>query len=247
MRKWHGLIVALSKGMSRIPRNLTIRPGFPVHKIWRGHNRENNIERDSDKEKYLEFLNDDYQKHKAEIGAKISALTLMSNHAHEVFQVLHQQEFSNHMRRHHARYGAYFNKDRGRSGKVAEDRPKTCLIGDDTHMMRVTFYVHANPVRAGMVKNARDYQWSTHRLYAFGIRDEWMKFIQLPGWYMRLGKNMAQRQRRYRELYERYLKEDSRRSYGATILRSLFLGPKEWQDECLEEVKLWREEHCHPD
>ena len=89
------------------------------------------------------------------------AVTLMSNHGHEVYGIGDRELFSRQMRRHHGRYGQDFNRVYGRSGKVAEDRPKTCLLENEHFEMRVTFYIHANPLRAGMVWCAIKFEfWS---------------------------------------------------------------------------------------
>ena len=227
--------------MPRVPRFLTILPNHSVHKVWRGHNKEWNLGKSEDKEKYLEFLNDDFDKRESEVGAEISALCLMSNHTHEVFKVQSQVNFSNHMRRHHGRYGLYFNKMNGRSGKVAEDRPRTTLIEDGHHEMRTVFYIHANPIRAGIVKDARNYQWSTHQLYAFGKRAPWMKHIKLPLWYLRLGKTVLERQRKYRKLFAQYLKETGR--FKQTFLKRLFVGNEVWVEKQKLKLSNWRATH----
>ena len=224
--------------MPRVPRSLTVLPNHSVHKVWRGHNKEWNLGKNEDKEKYLEFLNDDFDKKGSKVGADIEALCLMSNHAHEVFRVQSQIDFSNHMRRHHGRYGQHFNKMNGRSGKVAEDRPRTTLIEDGHHEMRTVFYIHANPIRAGIVKDARNYQWSTHQLYAFGKRAAWMKHIKLPAWYIRLGKTAVDRQRKYRRLFAQYLKETGR--FKQTFLKKPFVGNEVWIEEQRLKLSKWR-------
>ena len=139
-------------------------------------------------------------------------------------------------RRHHARYGQYFNKENGRSGKVAEDRPKTCLLEDDRAAMEVTFYVHANPYRAQMPRSrAVNYRFSTHRLYAYGKREHWMGLITFPGWYMELGKTMEARQKVYRRLFADYLR---RTGHESTIkYRKLFYGSHLWTTEKEERLK----------
>jgi putative transposase len=230
--------------MARIPRKLQVLPNHAVHKIWRGHNKERNLGSDGDKLAYLQYLNEELESKKFDTGADLSALTLMDNHGHEVFGVQSPEKFSGHMRRHHSRYGAYFNRKHERSGKVAEDRPKTCLIGDDYHEMITVFYVHANPVRANMVGDARDYYWSTHRLYAFGKREPWMKNVRLPRWYLALGPTAALRQRQYRRLFYRYL-----RDHGKTrqrFLRRPFFGPIMWQVDLEKKVSEWRSAAARP-
>lgn len=225
--------------MARLPRSFSVRADSCVHKIWRGHNREWNIGQDRDKAIYLEFLNQDLESKKFQCGVRVHALTLMSNHTHEIYGIQSPVHFSHHMRRHHSRYGAHFNKQNQRCGKVAQDRPKTCLIGDEHHEMIATFYAHANPVRAGIVGDAKDYLWSTHRLFAFGKRERWMRNITLPGWYMKLGKNMVQRQKQYRKRYAQYLKDAGGRKQQ--FLQKLFFGPAPWLIAMENEVRSWRE------
>lgn len=232
------------KDMPRIPRSISVHNNFCVHKIWRGHNKEWNIGSDEQKAKYLEFMNEDMESLRYDGAADLNALTLMSNHAHEIFHINKQISFSNHMRRHHGRYGQYFNKLNHRSGKVAEDRPKTCLIADDHHEMIAVFYIHANPIRAGIVKDARNYRWSTHVLYAYGKRLPWMRNIKLPNWYLKLGRTMNLRQRRYRQLFERYLRDQGRRRQR--FLQKLFFGPLLWMSRHEEKVSQWRSEHAPP-
>lgn len=228
--------------MARIPRCLKVLPGFAVHKIWRGHNKEWNLATDSEKGQYAAFLNDELESEKN--TNELNVATFMSSHAHEMYQIHSQPLFSDQMRRHHARYGQLFNKHHQRSGKVAEDRPKTCLIANDYYSMRATFYIHANPVRANMVRDAKDYYWSTHRLYAYGKREKWMKNVIFPRWYMRLGKTMEDRQRKYRKLFDRYLREEN--LIKRYFLYKPFFGPYRWEEKLQRRIKQWRQDHAPP-
>jgi hypothetical protein len=169
----------------------------------------------------------------------------MSNHVHEVFSILEGRYFSNHMRRHHSRYGSYFNRKNNRCGKVAQDRPRTCLIEDRQHEMLVTFYIHANPIRAGMVKDMREYYFSTHRLYAFGRRELWMRNVVLPQWYLRLGRNQEQRQRRYRVLFARYLRVDGLVKRKCYLVK--FIGNSGWVEHHEKRVSAWVKAHAPPE
>lgn len=230
--------------MARLPRSFTVRPHHAVHKVWRGHNREWNLETDDQKQAYLEFLNLDVESEKYKQGSTVNAITLMSNHSHEVFEVTVPTLFSNHMRRHHARYGAHFNRQKNRCGKVAQDRPHTTLLESEHQEMETVFYVHANPIRAKIVGDARNYFWSTHRLYAFGKRESWMRNVKLPAWYQKLGNTTALRQKAYRSLFARYLREKGRTRQKS--MRSRFFGSAVWchQNEVL--VAQWRQDHSPP-
>jgi putative transposase len=225
--------------MSRIPRKLIVFAGYPVHKIWRGHNKEWNIKTVQEKNKYLELLNDGLGNNNP-----LQALTLMSNHTHELYWTTDVKELSNQMRKHHSRYGRYFNCKHKRCGKVAQDRPKTCLIEDDVHYMYAVFYIHANPVRAGIVNDAKDYPYSTHKLYAFGKKEAWMKNVEFPDWYIGLGNSMVERQRKYRKLFDAYLREYGYRKQQ--FLTGCFYGSPVWQCNLNAIVTNWRRNHSPP-
>lgn len=182
-------------------------------------------------------MNEDLESEKYESGSTLEALTLMSNHTHEISDVVSQERFSNHMRRHHSRYGRYFNDLKKRCGKVAQDRPHTTLIADDHHKMTCVFYIHANPHRAGL-SDAERYEFSTHKLYAYGKRSGWMRNVVFPAWYLKLGETMSERQRKYRKLFAQYLK-----SSGLTkqsFLRLRFFGPLQWTNDNEKQVAQWR-------
>lgn len=230
--------------MPRVPRSLIVFNNHSVHKVWRGHNKEYNIKTDYEKGKYLEFLNDDIDNPDTEVGAELQAITIMSNHTHEVYLIKSQPDFSNHMRRHHGRYGMFFNKLKGRCGKVAQGRAKTCLLQQENYEMKTVFYIHANPIRAHMVKDAKDYKWSTHNLYAFGKRQDWMKNIKLPAWYHRLGKTLQARQKKYRKLFANYLKTKGR--VKQPFLKKYFYGDVTWMDEKSDDVSKWRASQAPP-
>jgi hypothetical protein len=221
-----------------------VQAGHAVHKTWRGHNKEGNLGEDADKRRYLDFQREDFQSQRFDPGSKLNAFTLMTNHAHELFAIEVPKLFSNHMRRHHARYGQYFNQLKERSGKVAEDRPHTTLLESEEQQMIATFYIHANPLRAGMVKDMRNYVWSTHRLYAFGLREPWMQHVSFPQWYLKLGRTFEQRQRVYRKLFARYLANTDKKSQR--FLKRRFFGSPLWVHRQEAAVRLWRKEHRGP-
>ncbi len=223
---------------------MTVLPGHSVHKVWRGHNHEPNLGTDEQKLAYIEFLNSDIEDDDYKKGSQIQALTLMTNHVHEMHHIEVSKLFSDQMRRHHARYGSYFNRENNRCGKVAQDRPHTTLLETSQNEMEVVFYIHANPIRANMVRDARNYPWSTHVLYAFGKRAPWMRHIKLPKWYLKLGATPELRQRAYRRMFNRYLAVKGR--FKQRLLKSRFLCSPTLCDKKQEANKKMREEHSPP-
>ena len=185
----------------------------------------------------MDYMNQDLESEKYKPGSVVQALTVMSNHTHELSAVKVPKLYSNHMRRHHARYGRYFNDLKNRCGKVAQDRPHTTLIVDDHHQMMCTFYIHSNPHRAA-ISDAERYEYSTHKLYAYGKRSSWMRNVRLPNWYQRLGTSPARRQKKYRKLFAQYLKVYGLRKLN--FLKARFFGPATWVIRAEERIKSWR-------
>ncbi len=157
----------------------------------------------------------------------------MDNHAH--MQMSYEDDssyLSSFMRVSHARFGHTFNKIFSRSGKVANERPKTPLIENSEHCMRVHFYIEANPVRANMVtlEKLKFYKHSSYRFFAHGIKDNWSKLLTLPEWYVSLGKTPRSRQSKYRKLFLKYLTSEL---FGSKWMYAKYIGSPMWQDQMI--------------
>jgi putative transposase len=68
-------------------------------------------------------------------------------------------------------------------------------------------YGDLNPVRAGVVRSPKDYDWSSYRHYAFGKPDP---LITDEPAYTGLGRTEAERMRAYRALFARPLSSELR-------------------------------------
>lgn len=209
------------------------------HKMWRGHNREPVLESAEDKKNYLNSLKKAYTD-VIRAGVLFCSYCIMSNHSHETGQALPDEhwEFTENikklgqwMRNGHSRFGALFNKLKGREGKVANDRPKTTQIDKDQSILTVMFYGDANPVRAGMVSHPSRFQYSSYNFYAFGMTNQYTDMLTPPQAYVDLGDSPAQRQAEYRSLCDDYLREhgfiDDRPPEGFQILNDSPNQPQE--------------------
>jgi REP element-mobilizing transposase RayT len=92
-------------------------------------------------------------------------LCLMANHYHLVVET-EQWLLSLGMQRLNGRHAERFNARFKRSGHLWGDRFWVRLVQDEEHLVSVCEYVLNNPVRAGLVTNARDWPWSYSR-YGF--------------------------------------------------------------------------------
>ncbi len=167
------------------------QPIGSVHLFWKCHNSEYLLDRAGAKNLFFQSLIRGLKHRGSDDSVKLQSFCLMSNHVHQQMSYsAGAAKLSHVMRVAHGTFGMRFNRAFNRSGKVANERPKTPLINGVESEMRVHFYIEANPIRAGMVKpeKLRFYFWNSYRFYAHGEVDEWTQHITPPQWYIDLGK-----------------------------------------------------------
>ncbi|MFZ3129437.1 MAG: transposase [Rhodoferax sp.] len=145
--------------MARLPR-LTL-PGYPHHVIQRGNNRQPIFVTAADYEFLLELLDENARR----FGVAIHAYVLMGNHFHLLVTPQTADGLPQMMQAVGRRYVRYFNDRQQRSGTLWEGRYKSTVIQAENYLLACMAYIDLNPVRAGMVAQARDYPWSSHGHY----------------------------------------------------------------------------------
>ncbi|HZK85200.1 MAG TPA: transposase [Desulfosporosinus sp.] len=130
------------------------------HVIQRGNERKDIFRGDHDKQRYLEILKLQQEKH----AVKLYAYCLMDNHAHLLVDA-NGADISTFMKGLSVSYVYYFNKRYGRCGHLFQDRFRSELVNSDPYFIQVGKYIHRNPVKAKMVKEAGDYSWSSYGIY----------------------------------------------------------------------------------
>ncbi|MEW6609818.1 MAG: transposase [bacterium] len=94
----------------------------------------------------------------------IYAYTLMTNHYH-LFLCTHEANLSRAIQWLQSSYGMYYNLKHRKRGHLFQGRFKSIVIEDESYFLGLSGYIHLNPVRAGIVKNLEEYQWSSYRDY----------------------------------------------------------------------------------
>jgi len=97
-------------------------------------------------------------------NVRISAFCLMSNHYHLLIQTP-DSNLSRGMRHINGVYTQRFNRIHKKEGQLFRGRYKAVLIDADSHLLEVLRYIHRNPLKADIVKNPSDYDWSSHQGY----------------------------------------------------------------------------------
>ncbi|MBW0170657.1 MAG: transposase [Hydrogenophaga sp.] len=177
--------------MARLPR-LTVA-GYPHHIIQRGNNRQDIVRSDADRECLLDLMAENARKHQVALNAYV----LMHNHFHLLLTPETAQGVPLMMQAVGRRYVRYFNDLHGRTGTLWEGRYRSTLVQAERYLLACMVYMDLNPVRAGMVSEARQHPWSSHRHYIGQASD---RRVTPPSVYWGLGNTPFAREAAYTEL-----------------------------------------------
>ena len=145
------------------------------HVMVQGINKEFIFKSDRYKNRYLQLI----QKNLDKENQRIIAFCIMDNHAHLLSQTKNIEELSKYMRKLNSMYAQYYNyMENGRVGYVFRDRYKTEPITDKRQLLQCIKYIHQNPIKANMVKQINEYQYSSYPLYKNGEINEYGFFTQ---------------------------------------------------------------------
>jgi len=87
----------------------------------------------------------------------------MNTHVHLLLQ--ESEEIGVSIKRITVSYVQWFNRKYNRVGHLFQNRYKSEPIEDERYLMAVLRYIHQNPIKAGMVKEAAKYSWSSYNEY----------------------------------------------------------------------------------
>ncbi len=139
--------------------------GAFYHIMCRG-NQGNTIYIDTaDRRKFLELLAESVEIYEVTLFAYV----LMQNHFHLILQT-QRPNLSEFMRRFNICYTGWFNYHHGIYGHLYQGRYKSLLIDADNYLLKLSRYVHMNPLRRRKLESRKfpaawqalqQYEWST--------------------------------------------------------------------------------------
>jgi putative transposase len=135
------------------------------HVTIRGNNRQMVLKEEEDKEDFLETLN----RFKRRFQFELFGFVIMDNHVHMVIGVDNGINISKVMQSIALSYSCKFRHKYEYTGYVWQGRFNSPVIDSDEYIIACLEYIHNNPVRAGIVKNAGEYKWSSYHFYERGI------------------------------------------------------------------------------
>src|SRR3990167_2701652 len=132
--------------------------GALYHVSSRGDRREDIYENDADRKAFLSILNDTCKT----CNWVCHAYCLMNDHYHALIETP-DANLTRGMRQLNGIYTQTFNRAHGRAGHVFQGRYKAILVEKENYLLELSRYIVLNPVRAGMVRSAKDWPLSSYR------------------------------------------------------------------------------------
>ncbi len=188
--------------------------GALYHVTARGNRQEAIYEDDTDREAFLSVFGDVCDSY----SWICHAYCLMDNHYHLLVETP-ETNLSRGMRQLNGVYTQKFNRAHGRVGHVFQGRYKAILVDKDSYLLELSRYIVLNPVRAGMVRSARDWPWSSYRATAGQVKA--LSFLHTD-WLL---ASFARRKSSAVEKYKQFVAEGKGRPSPWQALRNqVFLG-----------------------
>jgi putative transposase len=209
-----------------MPRHARIvLPNCPHHIVQRGHNRQAVFAGDDDYLYYLENL----KEWKIELGCKVYAYCLMTNHVHLVIDPGNNPDnLGLFMKRVAGRQTRYVNKIENRSGSLWEGRFKSSPINAPEYLLACCRYVELNPLRAGMVDDPAHYRWSSCPAKVGRQDQPWLDF---DPFYLSLGSTTRERTEEYSVWLKETVPESEWKLIREAVQRGQLTGNRKFERE----------------
>ncbi len=177
--------------------------GALYHVTSRGNARQVIFHQDGDRDRFLEQLGE----RAASCGVVVHAFVLMDNHYHLLVRTP-RGNLSRFMQCLNTSYALYYRYKHERPGHVFQGRYKALLVAEEDYLLRLTRYIHLNPVKTAKwrkaaakeaVRHLRGYRWSSYPSYvAGGAAWPWLS-LEVLNQYGRTPRHAGARYRAYTE------------------------------------------------
>ena len=194
--------------------------GALYHILSRGNEQKDIFYDDQDRLLFLATIGEMSERFEIDVFAYV----LMGNHYHLLLKT-NRANLSKSMQWLGVTYTRRFNLRHFRSGHLFQGRFKSIIVQNDAYLMRLSCYIHRNPLRAGIVKRLADYRWSSYKAYAYGDKaPEWLITKQIFSQFKGIDKYKA-----YRGKVQRYAKEEKK--LLEDLRYGMIIGSKKFVDK----------------
>lgn len=130
------------------------------HIVVRGINRQTIFEHDEDKLKFLEIIT----KYKEISKFKLYGYCIMDNHIHLLVKET-EESISTFFKRISSSYVYWYNTKYRRYGHLFQERFHSEVVEDKHYFLTVLRYIHQNPLKAKIVNDVFESQWTSIHEY----------------------------------------------------------------------------------
>jgi REP element-mobilizing transposase RayT len=198
--------------------------GALYHLMSRGNDGQDIYLNDTDRNFFLDTISEMSERFKVDIITYV----LMSNHYHLLVRT-HRANLKKAMQWFGTTYTRRFNNRNSKKGHLFQGRYKSILVQNNVYVVRLSCYIHRNPLRAGIVSRLIDYKWSSYPVYAYGKKG--------PAWLSTevIWSNFkgADKHKQYREKVQKYAEEEKR--LPEDIHHGMILGAKKFVNKIRKE------------
>jgi putative transposase len=195
------------------------------HVLNRANGRETLFRKTADYEAFERVME---QAH-ARLPTRLLSYCIMPNHWHMVTYPREDGELSEFMRwlsvTHAQRLHAH--RHTGGHGHVYQGRFKSFPVQRDEHYLTVCRYVERNALRAGLVKSAENWRWSSLWRFAQGAKENWI----LSEW-------PVERPRGWVGVVNRPQNAKEEDAVRRSVMRSSPFGSDAWRERTAEKLGL---------
>jgi len=191
----------------------------PCHVVHRGNNRQ-----------AVFFETADYVRCRTELAeaarchaCEVHAYVLMTNHIHLLATQLRPDGIARMMQWIAGRHAMHINRRRARTGTLWQGRYHASVVVSDRHFFECQRYIELNPVRAALVANPADYEWSSFAHNALGQEDE---CVTEHGLYRGLGPDPNARLQAYKTIVTEAMSDVSLAEVRFALRRNAPLGAR---------------------
>ncbi|MDI1294244.1 MAG: transposase [Methylobacter sp.] len=200
--------------------------GALYHITSRGNAREAIFFTDEDRLSFLKILQDQCRT----INWLCHAYCLMDNHYHLLIETP-DGNLSKGMRQLNGVYTQTFNRHHNRVGHVFQGRYKGILVEKEAYLLELCRYIVLNPVRAQMVRSAKEWPWSSYCSTAGYVeQDE----LLTSDWILAsFAKNKTAAQIKYREFISQ---GKGQPSPWQSLKNQVYLGNEQFVKEHIDSI-----------
>ncbi len=195
--------------------------GALYHLLSRGNDGSDIFVDDKDRSRFLNAAGEMSERFDIDIFAYV----LMDNH----YQLLVRTRRANLKKAMHwfgTTYTQRFNRRHFRSGHLFHGRYKSIIIENDAYLLQLSYYIHRNPLRAGVVNRLAGYRWSSYKVYAYGRKTpQWLSTDLILSQF---GDDQDSH-RGYRKKVQKYASEE--KSLFEDLRHGLILGSNQFVEK----------------